>query len=137
MAGGVAPFPVGGGVAPFKDSVEIMDYSPLGTQWTITTPLPAKRVDFSGITLNNVFYVMAGWNGQEFLKTVMAWDPDSRTWREEGSLATGRQQAGIGAISSRSATELCNQEVVLRDGFSTSSVTGQLLKSVRAPLMTL
>merc|ERR1712133_77898 len=87
---------------------EVYDYSQ-GTSgsWRLINPLVWIGWGARGANINGVFHIAGGFYGQ-FLDHILAWDPQSETFREVGKMNVGKEFAGVAAVSAESVVQYCH-----------------------------
>jgi hypothetical protein len=86
-------------------STEVMAH-PEGS-WREAGPLPSVRPGLLGATLAGVFHVTGGWDVNNYLDEILAWDPVAETWSLAGHLATARYWHGITEVSLAALEGIC------------------------------
>jgi len=87
---------------------EVYDYSQ-GTSgnWRLVNPLIWIGWGARGANINGVFHVVGGFYGT-FLDHILAWDPESETFKEVGKMNVGKEFAGVAAVSTESVAPHCH-----------------------------
>jgi Kelch motif/Galactose oxidase, central domain len=80
----------------FLNSVQA--YDPVTNSWTTgLAPMPTARNSISVAVVNNLIYVIGGYNGTR-LNTVESYDAASNVWAEEAPMLGGRSTAAVGVL---------------------------------------
>ncbi|XP_061453583.1 kelch-like protein 31 [Rhineura floridana] len=73
------------------DIIPVESYNSSTNQWSYMAPLPTGLSMAGVATLGGQILVVGGWNesGKKYQKSILAYNPDSNEWTEEGELSEG------------------------------------------------
>ncbi|MBI4945271.1 MAG: T9SS type A sorting domain-containing protein [Bacteroidetes bacterium] len=70
-------------------------------QWTVKTPAPTMRSGCGASVVNNIIYVIGGWNGSNIVGTVEAYNPATDTWSTKTPMPTLRGELGVASVNGK------------------------------------
>lgn len=90
----------GGRISPdeLTDALEI--YDPRLDAWTQGAPAPFRICAYALATFEGKIYLFGGWDGKNYLDTVLVYDPGENQWSYGSPLPTARAYAGA-AVTGR------------------------------------
>ena len=67
-------------------------YSSGGLEWREVGggELPSARYGLRAAMVGDVLHVTGGFDGNNHLTSILAWDPDTESWQDAGELNVGR-----------------------------------------------
>ena len=66
--------------------------------WREGGELPSPRSSLRATVVEDVLYASSGWDKDNFLSSVLSWNPAGKTWQEVGNLAVGRESHAAVAV---------------------------------------
>ena len=66
--------------------------------WRERGRLPSPRNGLRATVVGDSLYVTGGFNGYNYLTSVLSWNPAGETWQEVGNLAVGRESHAAVAV---------------------------------------
>ena len=81
------------------DALEV--YSPATDEWSEARRMPVALCAYAIAALEDGFYVFGGWNGHEYVDTVLYYDAVRDTWREEVPMQSARGFLAAGTVDGR------------------------------------
>jgi len=65
--------------------------------WSMATPLPIAMWSVKGVTVSNILYMTAGYDGSQ-RDAILAWLDDEQKWVESGKMKMARDQHAVSTI---------------------------------------
>ena len=69
-----------------------------GGVWREAGALPSARGNLRCVSSGGTLYTTGGWDGDSRLTDILAWQPESQTWRHVGDMATARNYHAVTSV---------------------------------------
>ena len=79
---------------------QVAVYSSGGLQWREVAggELPSARNGLRAAMVGDVLHVTGGWDGNNELTSILAWNPDTESWQDAGELNVARDRHAAVAV---------------------------------------
>ncbi|MEW5872994.1 MAG: kelch repeat-containing protein [Chloroflexota bacterium] len=93
---------VPGGRLASGEATDVLEiYDPDQDRWTRGEPLPEKLSAYALVEFEGKLYLFGGWDGKEYLSTVLIYDPDMNSWSSGTELSFPRAYASAVVVSGK------------------------------------